>query len=515
LNIRESLKDQQLNEVDITLWTETVITNPISSIFAFMRRFTWLALTIVFLPVLCSAQSNTWTLQRSVQYALDHNISIRQNELNQRLASLQLKQSQLSQLPNLSANAAYGRSYGRSVDPTTNQFVSGSYDFISASGNADILVFGWFQRKNSIAANKYNLEATKADLDQLRNDVALNVATGYLRALLAKEQIRVNEKQVELSKAQLDQTRRFVNAGRLPELNAAQLESQLANDSSNLITAISNYNSSILDIKALLNLDFEVPFDVQAPEVSIADQLSLDNMTPEMVYSAAAVRFGSIRSSQMNIFAAEKRLAAAKGALYPQLGINAQFGTNYATTYREAVGAPIVGQGEAVPGFYVPVNDTLAFPVYQTTATFNTRRIPFGTQLENNFRQTVSVGLSIPLFNAWQLQYNVRQAKINVLSSQLNKYQAELKLKQDVYKAYNEAMNAIQKYKAAERAQIAAQRAYDFAQKRYTLGLTNTVEYLTTQNTQFVSESNLLSAKYDLIFKLKVIDYYLGKELKL
>jgi outer membrane protein len=458
------------------------------------------------------AQEEVWTLQRSVQYALDHNISIKQNELNERLAALQLRQSRLSQLPALNANTAYGRSYGRSVDPTTNQFVKGSYDFLSASGSADILLFGWFQRRNTIAANRYALEAAQANLDQLKDDVSLNVATGYLRALLAKEQIHVNEKQVELSKAQLEQTRKFVTAGRLPELNAAQLESQLANDSASLITAISNYNSSILDIKALLNLNFETPFEIEAPEVSVTDQLNLTSMTPEMIYAAAARHFGAIKSSELNMLAAQKRLAASRGALYPQLGINAQFGTNYATTFTEVTG---ITQGNPVPTeAFIPFGDTIV-RVYQPGFNYTTRRIPFGTQLDNNFRQTLSVGLTIPIFNGWQSQYAVRQAKINVLSNELNKYQAELKLKQDVYKAYNEAVNAIQKYKAAERAQVAAQRAYDFAQKRYTLGLTNTVEYLTTQNTQFVSEANLLSAKYDLIFKLKVIDYYLGKELKL
>ncbi|HRO43297.1 MAG TPA: TolC family protein [Flavipsychrobacter sp.] len=475
-----------------------------------MRR--WLSFLLLLLGFTSMAQTEVWTLQRSVQYALDHNISIRQNELNERLAKLQLKQSKLSQLPALNSNAAYGRSYGRSVDPTTNQFVKGSYDFISIGGTADILLFGWFQRRNTISANKYALEAAKADLDQLKNDVSLNVATGYLRALLAKEQINVSEKQVELSKAQLEQTRKFVAAGRLPELNAAQLESQLANDSATLITAISNYNSAILDIKALLNLDFETPFEIQAPEVSLADQLSLSSMTPEMIFVSASKHFGVIKSSEMNILSAQKRLAATRGLLYPQLGINAQFGTNYATTFTEVTGYSRGTSDQAI-GYVTNGLDSL--PVYSPSFNYTTRRIPFGTQLDNNFRQTISVGLNIPILNGWQSQYNVRQAKINVLSSELNKYQAELKLKQDVYKAYNEALNAVQKYHAAERAQIAAQRAYDFAEKRYGLGLTNTVEYLTTQNNQFVSEANLLSAKYDLIFKLKVIDYYLGKELKL
>jgi len=125
------------------------------------------------------------------------------------------------------------------------------------------------------------------------------------------------------------------------------------------------------------------------------------------------------------------------------------------------------------------------------------------------------MNLTVPLFNGWQAQYNVKQARINMLTSELNKDQAELKLRQDIYKAYNDAKNSIQKYYAAERAAESAARALDFAQKRYDLGLTNTVDYLTTKNTSYTASSNLAKAKYDLIFKLKVIDYYLGKEIKL
>lgn len=472
-----------------------------------------LAAVFILLSTPCFSQSSSvWTLERAVQYALDHNISVRQNELNERLAELRLQQSRLSQIPSINVNTGYGRSYGRSVDPTTNQFVKGSYDFLSLSGNADVLLFGWFQKRNTNQANRFSLEASKADLEQLKNDVSLNVATGYLRALLAQEQIRVNEKQVDLSKAQLQQTKQFVHAGRLPELNAAQLESQLASDSASLINAIANYNSAILDVKALLNLDFAQGFEIRAPEVKLSDQISVSSMDPEMIYMEASKHFGSVRSAELKMKAAEKNIAAARGALYPQLGLNAQAGTNYATTYTEITGAT-AGAPEQTPAF-IPFGDTLVF-VYQPTFHYTTRRIPLGTQLDNNFRQTISLGVNIPIFNSWQAQYNLKQAKINLLSNELSKYQTSLQLKQDVYKAYNEALSAIQKYNAAERAALAAQRAYEFAEKRYQLGLTNTVEYLTTQNTQFVSESNLLSAKYDLIFKLKVIDYYLGKELKL
>ncbi len=477
-----------------------------------MRRLLIVALS--FLSLQLHAQDTVWTLQETVRYALDNNLTIQQNELNERVAALTLQQSRLSQIPSINIGGGYGRSFGRSVDPTTNQFVRGSYDFISVSGSADVLLFGWFQRRNTIASNRFSLEAAKAELDQLKDDIALNVATGYLRALLAKEQIRVSEKQVELSEAQLSQTKAFVAAGRLPELNAAQLESQLATDSANLISSISNYNSAIIDLRALLNLDFTVPFGIEAPEVDVADQLNLLSLTPEMVYQEAARHFGRIRGNELRIEAANKRVAAARGALYPQFSLSAQFGTNWATTFTEITGVTPTGVEQAPAYAFDSVTNTI-YNIYQPTFSYTTRRIPLNTQLDNNFRQTVSLGVNIPVFNGFQAQTNLRQARIDRIANELNLQMAALTLKQDVYKAYNEALNAIQKYRAAERSVFAARRAYEFAERRYSLGLTNTVEYLTTQNNQFVTESNLLSSKYDLIFKLKVIDYYLGKEIKL
>lgn len=473
---------------------------------------------IVFLLAFSASAQNSdvWTLERSVQYALDHNLSIQQNVLNERLARLTLMQSQLSQLPNANMNGQYGKNYGRSVDPTTNQFIQSDYSFAGISGNADVLLFGWFMVRNTVSQNKFNLQAAQADLDQLRDDISLNVATGYLRAILAREQIVISEKQVELSKAQLDQTRRFVEAGRLPELNAAQLEAQLSGDSANLIQAMTDYTAAILDMRALLNLDFVTPFEVQAPDVKVGDMLTLASMTPEQVYEEAARNLGTIRSSKLKLAASEKGLAATRGALYPQLSVGAQLGTNYASSLMEVTGFTVTGMSPT--GTFVPIRvggvDTV-LNVYQPDGDVTTRRIPFTTQLDNNFRQSVYVNLNVPLFNGWQNRYNVKRSQLSVMTEQLNVRQAELNLKQNVYKAYNDARNSIQKYYAAQRSADAAQRAFGFAEKRYELGLTNTVEYLTTQNTLYSAESRLNSAKYDLIFKLKVIDYYLGRELKL
>jgi outer membrane protein len=451
-----------------------------------------------------------WSLQECIQYAIQHNISIKQDSITAKNSHYALQQSKYNKYPTLNVTPNYGESFGRSINPTTNQFVDQSYSYVSLGASANVLLYSWNQLRNTVEKNKYALMASLADLDQLKDDVSLNVALGFLSAVLAKEQIEISQNQVSLTQAQLEQTRAFVESGRLPELNLAQLESQLATDSSTLINSIANYNSSVLDLKALLNLDMSAPLDIELPNVDMAGLLSLPPYQPEEIYQSAKKHFGSIKGSEYRVAAAEKSLLAAKSALYPQLSLGLNLGSNWASNYQTySYSNTLLGYQPI--GFVAPSGDTVYQPVYKTTL----NNMPFGQQMQNNFRQTVSLNLNIPIFNNWQSQFSVKQAQNNLFSQQLNQFNAEITLKQNVYKAYNNAYNSVQKYNAAKRADTAGKRALDFAKKRYDLGLTSTVDFLVTQNSSFGATSNLTIAKYDLIFKLKVLDYYLGKELKL
>jgi outer membrane protein len=256
------------------------------------------------------AQDSLWTLEGSIQYALIHNIDIRQSTLNQRLAALQLKQSQLSQIPSVSASANYGRSFGRSIDPTTNQFINAGYNFSGINANADVLLFGWFQKRKTIERDKLSLKAAKADWDQLQDDIALNVATGFLRVLLAGEQMKIAQKQVELSHNQRLQTAAFVQAGTKPALELLQLSAQVATDSATYFNALAEYNQSLLEIKALMNLDIGAPFVAVAPNVENPSIAEIASGSPEQIYEVAAANFGAIKSGQIQEEAARKSLAA-------------------------------------------------------------------------------------------------------------------------------------------------------------------------------------------------------------
>jgi len=460
---------------------------------------------------LAGAQDSLWTLQRSISYAVDNNLDIKQSVLNERLARLQQQQSLLSMLPSVQASTNVGRSYGRSIDPTTNQFNTDGYTFAGASGNADVLLFGWFQKQNTLKQDRLLRQAASADLSQLKDDVSLNVATAFLRILMAQEQIHVAESQLQYSLKQEEQAEYFVKAGRSPELDLAQMQAQVATDSSGYFTALATYQQSVLDMKALMNFEISAPFVPVAPEVNSIPIGELAGLTPELVFASAQKHFGSIRSNQLKIEASRRALAVAKGGLYPQLSFSGQFGTNFASTYRETK-TSVDGYTTGTDFVYI---DGVPTPVQTPNILFSSRDVPFWDQYSNNFRQTYLLNLSVPLFNGWSTRTSINRSKVDVQSKQIGLDQAKLKLKQDVYKAYYDAMSAIQKHYATARAEEASTRAYDYAQKRYELGLMNAVELLTTQNTAFKAKADALSAKYDLLFKLKVIDYYLGKEIKL
>jgi outer membrane protein len=458
------------------------------------------------------AQDSVWTLQRSVEYAVSNNIDIQQNVLNERLSKLQLQQSQLSQLPNASMSGNYGRSFGRSIDPTSNQFVVSGYDFAGLNGNVDVLLFGWFQKRATIERNKSLLKAAGSDLDQLKDDVSLNVATAFLRVLLAGEQINISKNQLGFSIKQMEQTKAFVDVGRSPELDLAQMQSQVATDSSNYFTALASYNQSLLDMKALMNFEISAPFTPVAPNVDMVPVTEVIGMVPEQIYAMAEEHFGSVKSGKYKYEAAKQAVKVSRAGLLPQLSLSGQFGTNYSSTYQELLGYsdPAIfktGAFVEVGSEQIPVQQIGVSPIYRFS--------PFGKQLKDNFRQTIALGLSVPLFNGWSGRTQVAQNKIDLESKNLNLKQTKLKLKQDVYKAYYDATAAVQKYFAANSAAAASDRAYKFAEKRYELGLMNALELLTTQNNGFKAKAEALSAKYDLIFKLKVIDYYMGKQLKL
>lgn len=453
-----------------------------------------------------------WTLQNCIQYAMDNNLQVAASELNERLARLLLQQNRNNRLPSLNGDASLGESYGRSIDPTSNQFVTNGFTYNNLGLSSSTLLFGWFQRKYQIEQNQLEVEAANASYNQLKDDIALNVATGYLRVLLAREQVKINEGTLRLDNQQYNQTVIFANAGKVPELNVAQMLSQLSTDSSNLVSANSSERIALLQLRALLNFNFEQEFDIVAPDLDISELASLYTLpTPEGIYTSALKNHHRMKYDELKLMSAKKNLDIAKAVQYPQLSLLGSIGTNYSSTIKDITGQTYTGE---TPIGSIKIANT-DYPITRPTYNYNTRTRSLLNQYGDNIRANIGLGLSIPIFNGFNANTNIQKAKIGLISQQIVIDSDKQKLKQDIYTAYEEAKAASQKYNAAKRAQDAAQRALDFAVKRFAIGMISTYEYTSSLNSLYTASASALSSKYDLIFKLKVLDYYMGNPLKL
>ncbi len=470
-------------------------------------------IVVALLFVICdnSWAQDSWNLKRAVEYALENNISVKQADIQARIAALNLKQSRLMQVPTANVSGSAGVNAGRSIDPTTNLFTNTQLFSTGFSLSSGVTLFNFFSVRNNIEGNRFDNEAARANVDKIRNDIALNVATAYLQVLVSEEQENIAKLAVQLTLQNFDNTKKRVEAGVLPELNLAELEAQLAVDSSNLITASNTVKQNILQLKAILNVDAGKAFTVETPPLEKIPVLTLDELQPEFVYAEAVKNLPQQKVNELKIKAAEKYVLSARGQMYPTISLFAGLGTNYANNKIPSVLQVPTGQFDTT-GAKVDVNGTLydvVSPGFRNVITTSTT--PFGTQLSDNFRQNVGIQVNIPLFNNGVARTNWQKSKLNVTSLQLQKDQDLVNLKQDIYTAYNDASTAIQKYQAGIKGVQTAEKAYNYSQKRYDVGLLPTLDLLTNQNNLNRARVQLAQAQVDYIFRLKLLEFYKGK----
>ena len=459
-----------------------------------------------------------WSLQRCVQYALDSNLSIKQNEIQAQLAGITYKQSKLSQIPSLNFSNNDGYRFGKSQSPSTGILVNQNFFQIGLNLQSNVEIFNWFAKRNTILANEWSLEAAKAATDKLKEDISLTVANSYLQVLLAKEQEKIADVQVKQSIAQLEIVNKQVNAGALPELNAVELEAQLASDSANLITSTGNVTQALYVLKSYMNMDAAQPFEIEEPP---ADQIPIEpiaDLQPENVYASALANLPQQRVNDFNIMAAQKNSVAAKGAMYPSLSAYGTLGTNYGYTR--------IPTYEQIPTVYSTtqfvVSDGMGgfINVQQPSYTQGAKNgyitsDPLGPQFNNNFGQSIGINLSVPIFNGWQTRANYERSKLNIKTLEYQKILDNQTLKQDIYQAYNAATVALEKFNSSQKQVDAAQKSYDFASKRYTIGMLTTLELITDQDNLFRAKLQYVSNQFDYVFKMKVLEFYKGQGIKL
>ncbi|MEP0367554.1 MAG: TolC family protein [Cyclobacteriaceae bacterium] len=449
-------------------------------------------------------------LQECVDIALKNNTTVKRSLLQSENAKINYNQARASQLPSLNVGGSYGYNWGRSIDPTTNQFVAQEINFTGMNGSASMVVFNWFSLVNTVKQNSILLQSSQYDAEKARNDISLNIATFYLNVIFNKELVETAEYQLENSQKQLDRTKKLVQSGSLPRTNELELISQVASNEVNLITAQNNLNLALLNLKQGMMMPSTQKIDIIIPEMEIGT--GSESLAPvEEVYNDALNNMPEIKSAELQVKGAEYGIEVARSGFTPTLSLNAGFSTNYSDAFGDRFIEDPNGGGSYVtnPGLQTASGESIQ--VFQPAGDYE--EYGFGDQFRDNLSKQASLNLSIPIFNNLRNSSAVQRQKIALQQAEINVVEQQNFLRQTVESAHNDAVAASKAYSARQKQLEALEETYRSIENQYNLGAANFTEYQVASNNLFGAKSDLVRAKYDFIFKTKILDFYQGKDL--
>ena len=435
-----------------------------------MNKKIFLSVLLLVLAFMMKAQQ-PWTLQQCIDYAMEHNTGILQSQLQQQNADYQLKMSQNAWLPSVNASASEGLGFGQSPS-YTGVYVSDNSSSASVGVSVSMPLFQGLNLYNTNKANELNLQASTQDLEAAKRDLHLAIMAYYMEVVYCKELLGVAEKQLELSESQHQRTQELFEVGRLPESNVYESAAQVATDRASLTEAQNNLMLRLLDITQALELDDVEGFDVVDPEVFMTDD-EMPLVSPQATIQYALNHQPEMQAAQLRLQQAHYDLKAAKSAWYPSLSF---YG----------------GYSNGIYHYF----------------TNNSANIPFSQQLQTNGRTQLGLSLNIPIFNSMQTKYRVKMTELGIENQQLNIENTSKKLKKEIQQAYYSAVAAKQKYVAADNSLKSSQLAYEYAQAGFEAGKTTLMELNESKNRLYKAESSLLQAKYEYLYRCKVMAFY-------
>ena len=468
---------------------------------------------LIFSLLMCKNVScqQVWTLEQCISHAYENNIQIKMKELTVDYNQNNYRQSILGALPNIYGNATYGMSFGRTLDQTTYQFTNNqTIKSSNFSLGASIVLFNGLQRNNTILQNQYNVLASREDVAKFKNDMGLNIALGYLQILLNSELVNTSSEQLAITNLSLERTKQLVDAGSLPQGRLFEVQAQSSSEELTLVTRQNQLDISTLSLKQMLELDTVKNFIIVVPDFS---NLSIEAVTSyaDDIYKEAERNLPQVRMAEYQLKGMEKGLAVARGGRSPKVSLNASYGSGYSDA-RSRYGNDTarilttpIGFLASDPSQLVVYNHPTQYPI----------SYPFSNQIHDNASTAVSLSVSIPIFNGWMINTNIKNAKINVLNY---KYQLDYTKKQlykDIQQALTDAIAAYRQYIASDKAVASMQESFRNIQQKYDVGMVNFVDYSTSKNQLTLAQSQMLQAKYSYIFKTKVLEFYRGGQVKM
>lgn len=441
-----------------------------------MKRYV-LSLMIGSLGLGTANAQKAWSLRECCDYAIEHNISIKQQENQCRQQEIQLSTAKNSRLPDVNGSVGQNFSFGRGLT-MDNTYTNTNTSSTSFQLGANLPLFTGFEIPNQIKLSKLNLEAATADLEKAKNDIRMQVAQAYVQILYDMEIADVAHRQIAIDSAQVARLQAFVDNGKASEAELSQQKATMANSKLTATQADNNLKLELLALSQLLELPSPEGFTVVRPNPDeLAKLMNQDKLiTPDDIYAEALGVKPEILSQQLKLKGTEHSIKIAQAGHYPTLSLSGGLGTNYYTT----------------SGF---------------------KSESFGKQLENNFSQYIGLNLSVPIFSRFQTRNRIRSARIDQANQQLQLDNTKKTLYKEIQQVYYNAQNAQSKEKSSAEAVQSSKDAFDLVQAKYENGKATITEFNEAKNSYMKSESDLVQARYENLYQQALLEFYRGKEL--
>jgi len=448
------------------------------------------------------------TLQKAIDLTLQNNLTIKQSKINEELGTADYQQAKNNLLPSLTVNPQASYNFGRSPNLTTYSYTSQSFLYVNGQASLSLTVFQGGQLRNQILANKITLDADKTTTEKTKNDLVLNVVTAYLQILTNQDLVTAANQQIGIAKITLDRAQKNFDAGNQTLADLSQAKAGLSTAEYNLTTAQNQLDISILALKQYMEMDPATEITVDRPDVSKLTDIQTAFAAPDVIKTALAIN-PDIKLAEVQQEGYLQAIKIAKGGYYPVVSLFGGLGTNYSSISQNVVGTSTVQtQIGVLQGTTTPVIGQFQSPIYSPSYSIT-------NQFGNNLNESFGVSVQIPIFNRFLARTTVKKAKLNYEYAQLSTELAKNTLSKTITQAVLDVQAAEKQYVSAQQTYYANKEAFNVVQQRYNVGLVNSLDYNTSLTNYNKAETDMIEAKYAVVFRSKVIDYYLGNQITL
>ncbi len=453
------------------------------------------------------AQNNTsaLTLQACLDMAMANNIPVKVTELQEQAAGLNLSQAKYNRLPSVDASVNYGINSGRSIDPFTNSYNNQQLSSSSAGMSASVPVFRGFQIKNAVKQASYTHEASKMELQQEKDNLTLNVILSFLQMMNDEDVLKQTKEQIAVTKKQVERLELLNNEGAIAPTLLFDMKGQLASDQLVIVNAARSLEMSKLSLAQFMNVPYSK--DMQIDRDGFDMSIAMYEGTADQIYNTALQNLAMVKATDLRMKAATKAKKVAAAGLYPTLSLFGQLGTNYSSAARTL---NVLGSMDVATSDYVVVSGS-NLPVMTKQTNYNSQKISFTNQYNNNLSTYVGLNLSIPVFSSFQARTNIKIAKLQEKRTGYVAENTRTQLRQAIEQAHVNMVSAYEKYQAINDQVNAYRESFRAAEIRLNLGALNSVEYLIVKNNLDRATVNFTIARYEYLLRTKVLDFYQGR----